>query len=315
MIHSRVLLTLALCAFAVPAAAQSYPVWPAPPWMFAGPPARGWSGTINGSTFTYDGAIYQIVNGRVDFPDCTTFIVGPNGTLNGGALRPGCTAGGSAGLLIPTITWADPEPVFQGSRLGSRQLNASGPSGVGGEFFYTPGIGTVMDTVGPHILLVRFQPWDGRFVSEATATVTLNVIARGASTNPTNGGGWWGSITGSNLYYNNAYYPIVNGRVNLPDCTTWIVGPNGSLNGGATTPNCAPSTPPSGGGSGSGFVGPRNGGGWSGTISGSDLIYNSATYPIINGRVSFPDCTMFIVGPNGSLNGGAVIPNCTPQDR
>ena len=68
-------------------------------------------------------------------------------------------------------------------------------------------------------------------------------------------------------------------------------------------------------GGGSGFVGPANGGGWSGAISGSNLIYNGVTYPIVNGRVSFPDCTMFIVAPNGALMGGSVIPNCTPSDR
>ena len=64
--------------------------------------------------------------------------------------------------------------------------------------------------------------------------------------------------------------------------------------------------------SGGSFAGPLNGGGWSGTISGSNLIYNNVAYPIVNGRVNFPDCTTFIVAPNGALMGGAPTPNCTP---
>ena len=226
--------TVTLMVTASPYPPSSYPLYPSPPWTFAGPPARGWSGTINGSTFIYDGATYLIENGRVYFPDCTVFVVGPNGRLSGGALRPNCVASlsGLYAMTIPTITWADPAPVPQGSVLGWRQLNASVADGITGNFFYTPPGGTLMDTPGPHILLVRFEPHNQVNFASVTATVTLNVIAYGArtnpaGTNPNNGGGWWGEITGSNLYYNNAYYPIVNGRVNLPDCTTWIVGPNG----------------------------------------------------------------------------------------
>ena len=132
---------------------------------------------------------------------------------------------------------------------------------------------------------------------------------------PRNGGGWSGTISGSNLIYNGVSYPIVNGRVSFPDCTMFIVAPNGALAGGSTIPNCTPSAetvPPASGGT---FVGPRNGGGWTGTVSGSNFLYNGVTYPIVNGRVSFPDCTMFIVAPNGALAGGSTIPNCTPADR
>ena len=52
-----------------------------------------------------------------------------------------------------------------------------------------------------------------------------------------------------------------------------------------------------------GFVGLANGGGWSGTISGTNLIYNGVAYPILNGRVNFPDCTTYIVAPGGALGG------------
>ena len=276
---------------------------------FVGPRnGGGWSGTISGSTLIYHGGAYAIVNGRVNFPDCTTFIVGPNGSLNGGAATPNCTAGGSA-LVTPTITWATPSAVAVGTVLSSVQLNASASAGgseVAGTFVYAPALGTPMTTVGNQTLSVVFTPTATATYTPAAASVTVAVTSSGNSfIGPRNGGGWSGTISGGNLLYRGGTYPIVNGRVNFPDCTTFITGPNGSLNGGAATPDCTPG----GGSGGSSFVGPRNGGGWSGTISGSNLIYNSLTYPIVNGRVNFPDCTTYIVGPNGALIGGSDKPN------
>ena len=363
---------------------------------FVGPAnGGGWSGTISGSNLTYRNGTYPIVNGRVNFPDCTTYIVGPNGSLMGGSATPNCTPGGGGSLITPTITWPTPVSVAVGTALSGTQLNASS-GGIAGSLVYTPPAGTAMNTAGNQILSVTFTPTDGATYASATASVTLVVTASGGGgsfVGPANGGGWSGTISGSNLLYRNGTYPIVNGRVNFPDCTTYIVGPNGSLMGGSATPNCTPGsgggpitptiiwntpssvsvgtvlsatqlnassggvagtlvyTPPagtamnaagnqtllvtftpadgatyvsasasvvlavtaSGGGGGGSFVGPANGGGWSGTISGSNLIYRNGTYPIVNGRVSFPDCTTYIVGPNGALMGGSPTPNCTPS--
>ena len=211
---------------------------------FVGPGGGGgWSGTINGSNLIYNSQTYPIVNGRVNFPDCTTFVVAPNGALLGGAPTPNCTPSGGGGPVTPTITWNAPAAVAVGTVLSGTQLNASS-GGVAGALVYTPPAGTAMNTVGSQTLSVTFTPVDLTGYTTATKTVQLQVNAAGGT-----------------------------------------------------------------------FIGPKGGGGWSGTISGSNLIYNGLTYPIVNGRVSFPDCTMYIVGPNGALMGGSAIPNCTPSDR
>ena len=98
-----------------------------------------------------------------------------------------------------------------------------------------------MNAVGSQTLSVTFTPSDVASYTTATRTVQLQVnVAGGSFVGPRNGGGWSGTFSGSNLIYNNVSYPIVNGRVNFPDCTTWIVAPNGALMGGAPTPNCTP---------------------------------------------------------------------------
>ena len=381
---------LALClACVVPALAQG---------AFVGPwGGGGWSGTISGSNLIYNSQTYLIVNGRVTFPDCTMFIVAPNGALLGGAVIPGCTPTGGGGPVTPTITWSTPAAVTVGAVLSGTQLNAQasvGATPVAGTYAYTPPASTALNTVGSQTLSVTFTPTDLTGYTTATNAVQLQVnAAGGAFVGPGGGGGWSGTISGSNLIYNSQSYPIVNGRVNFPDCTTFIVAPNGALLGGAPTPNCTPGGGGGGGGggpvtptitwntpavvtvgtlvsgtqlnassggiagtfvytpqagtpmntpgsqtlsvtftptdlaayttaartvqlqvnaSGGSFVGPQSGGGWSGAISGSNLIYNGQTYSIVNGRVNFPDCTTFIVAPNGALIGGAPTPNCTP---
>ena len=356
---------------------------------FAGPAnGGGWSGTISGSNLIYNGRTFPIVNGRVNFPDCTEYIVAPNGALMSGFRIPGCTPIG-VGPITPTISWATPAAVVVGTALSGAQLNASS-GGVAGTFVYTPLSGTVMSTAGNQMLSVAFTPTDTAAYTSASASVTVLVTASGGGgfVGPGTGGGWSGTISGSNLIYSGRTFPIVNGRVNFPDCTTFIVAPNGALIGGAATPSCTPSgggpatptitwaTPAavlvgtalsgtqlnasSGGVAGafvytplsgtvmstagnqtlsviftptdtaaytsasasvpllvttSVFAGPANGGGWNGTISGSNLIYNGRTFPIVNGRVNFPDCTTYIVAPNGALVGGSATPNCTSGDR
>jgi len=316
----------------------------------------------------------------------------------GGSATPNCTpsgGGGGGGLITPTIAWATPGSVTVGTPLSATQLNASS-GGVAGSFAYTPSLGMAMNTAGSQTLSVTFAPADLSAYTTATASVTLVVTASGGGdggsfVGPAAGGGWSGTISGENLLYRGGTYPIVNGRVGFPDCTTFIVGPNGALMGGSATPNCTPGGGGGGGGlitptitwampnsvtvgttlsvtqlnatsggvagdfgytpalgtvmnavgsqtlsvtftptdlasyttttktvqlqvngAGGAFIGPAAGGGWSGTISGEHLLYRGGTYPIVNGRVSFPDCTMFIVGPNGALMGGSAIPNCTP---
>jgi hypothetical protein len=63
---------------------------------------------------------------------------------------------------------------------------------------------------------------------------------------------------------------------------------------------------------GEAFVGPQNGGGWSGQMVAGQLIYGGVTYPLVNGTVTLPDCRTYIVAPTGALFGGTPVPNCTP---
>ena len=135
----------------------------------------------------------------------------------------------------PTITWTTPTAITQGTPLGSTQLNAK--ASVPGAFAYSPSAGTVL-AAGTHTLTANFTPADATAYTTATRSVTLQVTSTGMFKGPASGGGWSGRISGSTLLYNGQTYPIVNGRVSFPDCTTYIVAPDGALLGGSATPNC-----------------------------------------------------------------------------
>jgi hypothetical protein len=370
---------------------------------FFGPNSGGgYRGTINGSSFSYNGTSYTISNGRVFFPDCTDWAVVPGGFLMMGAATAGCTPGGGTSQTTPTITWQTPASVTVGTALSGTQLNATS-GGVAGTFTYNPPAGTVMSTAGSPTLSVTFTPIDTTTYTTATASVTLVVATSGGGggggggsfVGPSSGGGYNGSTSGSNFVYRGTSYPITSGRVYFPDCTNYAIIAGAYLMMGAATPNC---TPGGGGGGGSqttptitwatpasvtvgtvlsgtqlnassggvagtftynplagtlmniagshtlsvaftptdtttyttatasvtltvsssggsGFVGPSSGGGYNGTVSGSMLTYRGAAYPLTNGRVYFPDCTNYMVAPNGVLMIGQTTPNCTPSDR
>ena len=218
---------------------------------------------------------------------------------------------------------------------------------------------------------------------------------------PGNGGPATGTVNASEtqLTYNGATYPLVNGRVTSPDCTVYFALRSGILIPAGTASGCtpsgggggsAPTTPtitwanpasvtagtvlgatqlnatasvagtfvysPAAGtvltagsrtlfvtftptatasyatasrsvtivvtasgssGGGSAFVGPSNGGPATGTVSAGEtqLTYNGATYPIVNGKVTFPDCTVYIALRSGLLIPAGMAPGCTPGDR
>jgi hypothetical protein len=211
---------------------------------FTGPSnGGGYTGTNNGTTFLYRGTTYPITNGRVYFPDCSNYaVIGSN--LFAGAQTPNCTPGGGGGgsQTTPTITWATPASVTAGTALSATQLNATS-GGVAGTFTYTPASGTVMATAGNQTLSTTFTPTDTTTYTTATATVTLVVTASGgggAFQGPSNGGGFSGSVSGSNFIYNGTSYPITNGRVYFPDCSNWAIVAGRFLMAGAQTPNCTP---------------------------------------------------------------------------
>ena len=72
----------------------------------------------------------------------------------------------------PTVSWATPAAITQGTALGATQLNAT--ASVPGTFVYAPAAGTVL-TAGTHTLGVTFTPTDTTLYTTATASTTLVV--------------------------------------------------------------------------------------------------------------------------------------------
>jgi glucuronoarabinoxylan endo-1,4-beta-xylanase len=77
-------------------------------------------------------------------------------------------------LTTPTITWATPFDVVQGTALTSVQLDAA--ANVPGVFAYSPALGTVMNTAGNITLSAIFTPTDTTDDATASGTVSLIVV-------------------------------------------------------------------------------------------------------------------------------------------
>jgi len=284
---------------------------------FVGPgnggPATGL--VIADLTLVYNGAAYPVVSGKVTFPDCTVYIAMTSGLLIPAGMAPGCTPGGGGTTqTTPVITWANPASVVAGTVLGATQLNAT--ANVPGTFVYTPAAGTAL-TAGTQPLSTTFTPTNTASYTTAARTVSIVVTASGGGgtfQGPGTGGPATGSVSGTTLTYNGATYVIVNGKVTFPDCTVYIAMDSGLLIPAGMAPGCAPGGGGSGGG---GFVGPGTGGPATGTVNASEtqLAYNGATYPIVNGKVTFPDCTVYIALRSGLLIPAGMAPGCTPGDR
>src|SRR5262249_21616442 len=86
------------------------------------------------------------------------------------------SASASVTLIVdkatPTVTWANPAAIVQGTALGAAQLDAT--ANVPGTFAYSPDFGAVLD-VGSHPLSVTFTPADAADYTTASASVTLVV--------------------------------------------------------------------------------------------------------------------------------------------
>ena len=96
------------------------------------------------------------------------------------SLLTGCGGGGSTTTTppvktTPTITWANPAAVTQGTALSATQLNAT--ASVAGAFVYTPALGTVLSTLGSNTLSVVFTPTDTTDYNNASASVIITVNA------------------------------------------------------------------------------------------------------------------------------------------
>ena len=356
---------------------------------FVGPPDNGiWNGRIDGNTFYYLDEPYPLVAiegaSVVIFPDCTTYLVAPNGWLFRGA-PPAVGCEPTATQKVPVVTWSAPAAIFQGTPLSGIQLNAT--ASVAGAFTYTPPSGTVLGAGNAQVLQVLFTPTDSVTYISVTKTVTIDVKVPNGFSGPTGTGGWSCVIDGNVCIYNGVRYAIVNGVVTFPDCSTYYVAPNGALFAGAPPAvNCVPNTgktspvvtwanpapiisgtalsgaqlnatanvagtftyTPAAGtvlGVGNGqvlqvlftptdlvlyvtatksvtidvaasFLGPPITGVWSGTLNAARtvLTYLGIDYPVVGGVVTFPDCSTYLVAPNGSLFRGApAAVGCTPQ--
>ena len=98
--------------------------------------------------------------------------------------RAGGERAGAAPKTTPTISWAAPAAITQGTALSATQLNAS--ASVAGTFVYSPAAGTVLAT-GTHTLTATFTPADTTRYNTATASTVLvvNAPAPAPKTTPT----------------------------------------------------------------------------------------------------------------------------------
>jgi len=77
----------------------------------------------------------------------------------------------------PTVSWATPAAITQGTALSATQLNAT--ASVAGTFVYVPAAGTVL-APGTHTLTASFTPTDTTRYTTAAASTTLVVGGDGA---------------------------------------------------------------------------------------------------------------------------------------
>nr|MBA3847531.1 hypothetical protein [Planctomycetota bacterium] len=75
---------------------------------------------------------------------------------------------------VPTVTWAVPAPILEGTALGGDQLNAAGSAP--GSMAYAPGSGAILP-IGDHPLEVVFTPTDLALWEPASASVSLKVLS------------------------------------------------------------------------------------------------------------------------------------------
>jgi hypothetical protein len=139
----------------------------------------------------------------------------------------------------PTITWATPAPITQGTALSATQLDATASyngSTIAGTYVYTPALGTVLGA-GSQMLSVTFTPTNTSMYTNATGTVTL-VVNAAAGNQATFGGldtatqGNWEGVYGADGY------TIATGIPSLPSYVSM------SINGASTYPWAANTTDP-----------------------------------------------------------------------
>jgi hypothetical protein len=100
---------------------------------------------------------------------------GRTGTITiGGLALTVAQDGAPVARTTPTITWAAPAPITQGTPLTSTQLNAT--ANVPGTFAYSPAAGTTL-AAGTHTLSTTFTPTDAARYTAASAQTSILVTA------------------------------------------------------------------------------------------------------------------------------------------
>lgn len=199
---------------------------------FIGPASGGGSsGTVLESTFVYNGAMYPIVSGRVSFPDCSTYTVSPAGTLSDPSVTPNCRPGSAPSPEKPSPSR---QPGSGQQTLNPFDLNApraQPPTATSVPANVKPAAAAPAVATGGQQTIDRSQP-DQPPGQRTDASKFVG---------PADGGGWSGTLSNGLFVYRGVGYPIVNGVVTFPDCSTFFVSPRGDLFRGAPPAlNCAP---------------------------------------------------------------------------
>lgn len=153
-------------------------------------------GAINRSNNTWFGGLRNFTPVSTEITTSPQFVNQPTGTAStfveselvnfNFALMPGSPSTGqgatSTGVtppvvvpVAPVITWKVPNSVPLGSILSANQLNAV--ANTPGSFSYSPGVGTILSTVGTTTLATTFTPTDTVHFTTAKMTVALSVTA------------------------------------------------------------------------------------------------------------------------------------------
>lgn len=106
----------------------------------------------------------------------------------------------------PQIVWVPQDPIVAGVGLTSAQLNAGAiPTGSNtaaeGNYVYSPGIGTVFDSLGKQTLSVIFTPADSTEYNTAQGSISDDVVSRFSVV------GWGDSLTSGDQGINKGDYP------------------------------------------------------------------------------------------------------------
>jgi len=145
------------------------------------------------------------------------------------------------------------------------------------------------------------------FIALASMALVLVVAAaawsQGSFSGPASGGPKGATVAGDVVTYGGGFYPRIDGKVTFPDCSVYIATDTGLLIAAGRAAGCSASA---------GFRGPDSGGSKTATVRRDAVAYNGALYPRINGKVTFPDCSVYIATDSGVLIAAGRAANCGP---